>query len=172
MRSVAAGGGLADLVGASVTRFVIDDALALHCRRADGLSGVIRCDGEVVTSGALGTHRFAMDRDPAGCAPALRLLYARITSLAIEPDGSLVAAFGESALRVQADPHQVGWSVSVANGFSAHCLAEGRVIVDRRPASPPPSRRGSARCSTRPRGSSTSAAIARPRSPTSARRSR
>lgn len=130
-----AGGTLADLAGAMVTRFTVDDALTLHCRRADGLSGTIRCDGVAELHHPDGVARVSPDQDPASCGPALALLHRRVGGLQVEPDGSLAIAFpapdGAPAWRlvVRADEQAVSWAVSLSNGFAAHCLAEGRVLT-------------------------------------------
>ncbi len=130
-----AGGTLADLAGAMVTRFTVDDALTLHCRRADGLSGTIRCDGVTEFHHAGGEARVSPDEDPASCGPALALLHRRIGAVQVESDGSLCIAFPDAAggtpsrLVVRADEQSVSWAVKLSNGFAAHCLAEGRVLT-------------------------------------------
>ena len=62
------------MVPALVTRFTVDDALTLHCRRADGLTGTIRCDGVAELHHPDGVARVSPDQDPASCGPALALL--------------------------------------------------------------------------------------------------
>lgn len=134
--AASAGGTLADLAGATVTRFTVDDALTLHCRRADGLSGSIRCDGVAELHRADGVARVSPDQDPASCGPALALLHHRVAAAQVQEDGSLALSFhalsGSGAgprLVVHADEQAVSWAVSLSNGFAAHCLAEGRVLT-------------------------------------------
>jgi hypothetical protein len=134
--AASAGGTLADLAGATVTRFTVDDALTLHCRRADGLTGSVRCDGVAELHHPGGLARVSPDQDPASCGPALSLLHRRIAGVQVEADGSLAIAFQDpggtgaaTKLLVRADEQAVSWAVSLSNGFAAHCLAEGRVLT-------------------------------------------
>lgn len=122
---------LAALRGAMVTRFIVDDSLTIVLHAA-GREATLRIDGEGVLIRAGAEQRFSPDAEPAGLAPVLSLLHARVLAIALEPDGRLELAFdGGDRLAALPDHHGVSWSVRSCEGASAigaACIAEGRVV--------------------------------------------
>ncbi len=119
---------LAALSGCRVTRFVIDDSLTLALQAA-GREVTLRIDGEGRLERGGEPHRFAPDADPAGLAPVLSLLNARVAAVAVSADGRLELKFdGGARLAALPDDHQISWSVRVSGGASASCIAEGKVV--------------------------------------------
>jgi hypothetical protein len=124
---------LAALRGCAVTRFIVDDSLTLVMQAA-GRDASLRIDGEgLLERAGVPALRISPDADPAGLAPVLALLNARVTDVALGVDGRLELRF-EGGTRLAALPadHHVSWSVqSSATGTgdsSASCIAEGRVV--------------------------------------------
>lgn len=124
---------LAALTGCAVTRFIVDDSLTVVLQAA-GREAALRIDGEGVFERRDGPAlRISPDADPAGLAPVLALLNARIAGVALDADGRLELRF-EGGARLAALPadHHVSWSVRVsgkdAGGASASCIAEGKVV--------------------------------------------
>lgn len=119
---------LAALGGCRVTRFVIDDSLTLALQAA-GRDATLRIDGPGRLERGGEAISFAPDQDPAGLAPVLALLNARVAAVALAPDGRLDLEFdGGARLVALPEDHHVSWSVQVSGGASASCIAEGRVV--------------------------------------------
>jgi hypothetical protein len=116
------------LAGCMVTRFVIDDALSLALHAPDR-EATLRIDGEGRLEQAGAVHAFSPDTDPRALGPVLALLHERVAVVVVGTDGELALEFASGArLRALPDEHNVAWSVQVAGGGSAACLAEGKVV--------------------------------------------
>lgn len=119
---------LAALRGCRVTRFIIDDSLTLALGAA-GREAVLRIDGEGRFERDGHSHRFSPDEDPAGLAPILSLMNARVDAVSLAADGTLQLRFEDGAqLLALPDDHHVTWSARILGGGSAACIAEGKVV--------------------------------------------
>lgn len=119
---------LAVLAGFSVIRVAVDDALTLTLQGVGG-EATLRLDGEVLLQSDSAAARFCVDTDPSAAGPALGLLQRRVRRLRLEENGTLHIEWdGTLRLSALAHDHQVSWQVRAADGSSATCLAEGRVV--------------------------------------------
>lgn len=119
---------IAALRGCRVTRFVVDDSLTLTLQ-GPGRQLAVRIDGEGRLQRNGQSHRFSPDEDPAGLAPLLSLMNARLDSASVAADGVLELRFEHgAALTALPHDHQVSWSVRIPGGGSASCIAEGKVV--------------------------------------------
>jgi hypothetical protein len=119
---------VATLCGCRVARLVIDDSLTLVLQ-GKGREATLRIDGAGHFTRGGASHRFSADEDPAGLAPLLSLLGARVQAILLADDGGLEVRFeNDAGLRALPDEHQVSWTVRASDGRSAACLAEGKVV--------------------------------------------
>lgn len=119
---------LAALTGCVVIRLALDDALTLTLQGA-GREAVVRIDGDAELRAGEQAARFCVDADPRAAAPALAMLHRRVRRTVLAADGTLtLECDGDLRLAALPHDHQIGWTVRLADGASATCLAEGRVV--------------------------------------------
>jgi hypothetical protein len=117
------------IAGAMVTRFVVDDALTLELRRGDGFAASVRIDGALAYRGPRGGFEACVETGMPVIGPLFRHLFERILESRVEEGGALSLRFADATLAALPHPHAVAWRVVAADGRTAACLEDGRVVV-------------------------------------------
>lgn len=116
------------LVGLTLVRVVVDDAVTLALRSAEREASVrIDCAGAVRDEHG-NAHAFDPDESPRSLAGVLGLLQERVKAATVESDGALCLQLGAALLTARPHDHQVSWAVKTSDDESASCLAEGMVV--------------------------------------------
>ena len=125
---------IAEIAGAMVTRFIVDDALLLELRRGDGFAASVRCDGAIAYRGPHGSFEVSAETGMPAVGPLFRHLFERIEDAVVATDGTLTLRFADATLSALPHPHAVAWKIATADGREVTCLEDGRVVVGGGPA--------------------------------------
>ena len=117
-----------------VTRFIVEDALSLELRRADGFAASVRCDGVIAYRGPHGGFEVNAETGMSAVGPLFRHLFERIEDAVVAADGTLTLRFADATLSALPHPHAVAWKIATADGREVTCLEDGRVVVGGGPA--------------------------------------
>ena len=116
------------LAGKVVTRFIVDDAIAMRCTGAD----------EALTLSIEGPFDLYVDEKvytiapekPASVGPMLPLLFSKVTAARVSKTGRLtVELSGDAVLTLDAEEHFSSWLLRGDDGLRMVSMPEGYVAV-------------------------------------------